>query len=100
MGTVHGTKRKHKRKKRLDELPVVSAGEYGEMELSAKVELIRQLIPLGLMHVHDTLQDEVTALCGGRHERKEGRAGWRHGWNPGSVRLAGQRVGLGATRTE
>jgi len=68
------------------------------MELSAKVELIRQLIPLGLMHVHDTLQEEVTALCGARHERQAGREGWRHGWNPGSVRLAGQRVGLRVPR--
>ena len=98
MGTVHGTTRKRKRKKRLSRVEVVSREEYGEMELSAKVELIRQLIPLGLMHVHDTLQAEVTALCGSRHERTEGRAGWRHGWNPGSVRMAGQRVGLRVPR--
>ena len=99
MGTVHGRAWKRKRKKGLSEHRVVSQGEFGEMEVSAKVELIRQLIPLGLMHVHDTLQEEVTALCGaGRHERKEGRAAWRHGWNPGSVRLAGQRVGLRVPR--
>jgi putative transposase len=98
MGTVHGTRRKRKRKKRLREVRVVSREEYGEMELSAKVELIRQLIPLGLMHVHDTLQEEVRALCGARHERKAGRAGWRHGWNPGSVRIAGQRVGIRVPR--
>ena len=77
MGTVHGTRRKRKTKKRLSEVRVVSRAEYGEMELSAKVELIRQLIPLGLMHVHEELQEEVTALCGARHERQEGRAGWR-----------------------
>ena len=46
MGTVHGTRRKGKRKKRLSEVRVVSGAEYGEMELSGKVELIRQLIPL------------------------------------------------------
>ncbi len=98
MGTVHGTRRKRKRKKRLSEVRVVSREEYGEMELSAKVELIRQLIPLGLMHVRDTLQEEVRALCGARHERKAGREGWRHGWNPGSVRIAGQRVGMRVPR--
>ena len=56
MGTVHGTRRKGKRKKRLSEVRVVSGAEYGEMELSGKVELIRQLIPLGLRHVHEELQ--------------------------------------------
>ena len=98
MGTVHGTRKKRKRKKRLSEARMVSREEYGDMELSAKVELIRQLIPLGLMHVHDMLQEEVTGLCGARHERQAGRAVWRHGWNPGSVRLAGQRVGLRVPR--
>ena len=98
MGTVHGTRQKRKTKKRLSEVRVVSREEYREMELSAKVELIRQLIPLGLMHVHEELQEEVTALCGARHERQEGRAGWRHGWNPGSVRIAGQRVGIRVPR--
>lgn len=98
MGTVHGTRRKRKRKKRLERMPVITREEYGEMELSARAELIRELIPLGLMQVHEELQREVRALCGARHERKEGRAGWRHGWNPGSVRLAGQRVGLRVPR--
>ena len=98
MGTVHGTRRKGKRKKRLSEVRVVSRAEYGEMELSGKVELIRQLIPLGLMHVHEELQEEGTALCGVRHERQEGREGWRHGWNSGSVRIAGQRVGIRVPR--
>ncbi len=98
MGTVHGTRRKRKKKECLSPVRVVSREEYREMELSAKVELIRQLIPLGLMQVHDMLQDEVKSLCGARHERREGRAGWRHGCNPGSVRLAGQRVGIRVPR--
>jgi len=98
MGTVHGTKKKRKRKKGLGRMPVITREQYGEMELSAKAELIRQLIPLALMQVEEELQREVTALCGARHERKEGRAGWRHGWNPGSVRMAGQRVGIQVPR--
>ncbi len=98
MGTVHGTRRERKRKKRLERVEVISREEYGEMELSAKVELIRALIPLGLMQVKEELDREVVALCGARHERSEGRVGWRHGWNPGSVRMAGQRVGIRVPR--
>lgn len=98
MGTVHGTKRKRKRKKVLDRMPVITREQYGEMELSAKAALIQQLIPLALMQVEEELQREVTALCGTPHERSEGRVGWRHGWNPGSVRMAGQRVGIRVPR--
>ena len=56
------------------------------------------MIPLGLMQVKEELEREVTALCGARHERSEERVGWRHGWNPGSVRMAGQRVGIRVPR--
>jgi len=98
MGTVHGTKRKRKRKKLLDRMPVVTREQYGEMELRAKAALIQQLIPLALMQVEEELQQEVSALCGAPHERSEGRVGWRHGWNPGSVRMAGQRVGIRVPR--
>jgi transposase-like protein len=79
-------------------MPVITREEYGEMELSAKAALIQQLIPLALMQVEEELQQEVRALCGAPHERSEGRVGWRHGWNPGSVRMAGQRVGIRVPR--
>ncbi len=42
---------RRKGKKRLGKIEVTSRERYGEMELDAKVELIRSLIPLGLMHV-------------------------------------------------
>ena len=42
---------------------VQSTSSYGDLELDAKVELIRSLVPLGLMH----LDDEVTALAGARY---------------------------------
>jgi len=72
---------------------VVQREEYAELELDAKVELIRSLVPLGLMHVQELLDDEVRALAGGRYARKaESQVGRRHGSNPGSVRMAGQRV--------
>ena len=57
------------------------------------MELIRSLVPLGLMHVEEWLDEAVTALAGARYARKDGStAGRRHGYNPGTVGLAGQRV--------
>src|SRR3990172_10855416 len=90
MGSV--LRRVRKRKQRLGEVQVVGGEEYGELDLDAKVELIRSLIPLGLMHVHELLDNEVTALAGPRHARDDGGVGMRYGSNPGTVRLAGQRV--------
>ena len=51
------------------------------------------MVPLGLMHVEEWLDEAVTALAGARYARKDGStAGRRHGYNPGTVGLAGQRV--------
>jgi transposase-like protein len=63
------------------------------------VELILGLIPLGLMHVQETLAEEVEALAGARHARKSnGEAGCRYGANPGSIRIGGQRLGIRVPR--
>ena len=52
------------------------------------------MVPLGLMHVEEMLDDEVTALAGDRYARKDASIGGRrHGSNPGTVGLAG---GVGA----
>ena len=57
-----------------------------------RVELIQELIPLGLAEVGRVLDAEVERLAGPRHARKgEGEVIYRHGSNPGSVRLGGQR---------
>ena len=73
--------------------------EDAALELDPKVELIRSLVPLGLMHVEELLDEEVTALAGARYARKDGStAGRRHGYNPGTVGLAGQRVPLQVPR--
>ena len=50
--------------------------DYGELALDAKVEMIRSLVPLGLMHVHELLEDEVKGV-GGRANLSQGRAGAR-----------------------
>lgn len=66
-----------------------SLGEFEQFEIDTKVELIRALIPLGLMAVGDMLEAEVRELAGARYGR--GRAYRRHGSNPGTVKLQGQR---------
>ena len=78
---------------------VIDREEYAELEVDAKVELIRSLVPLGLMHIEEWLDEEVTALAGERDARKAPSVGGRrHGSNPGTVGLAGQRVPIRVPR--
>ncbi len=85
--------KKRKKNRTLGKIDVIRREEYAELELDAKVELIRSLVPLGLIHIHELLDQEVTALAGERYARKEAAMGGRrHGTNPGTVGLAGQRV--------
>lgn len=65
------------------------AMDLARQPIDTKVELIRALIPLGLMAVQEMLEDEVCALAGARYGR--GGEHYRHGTNPGSVKLQGQR---------
>ena len=63
------------------------------------MELIRSLVPLGLLHVQEVLDQEVRALAGERYARKDASVGGRrHGSNPGTVGLAGQRVPMRVPR--
>ena len=48
---------------------VKDLGEYGAMDLDSKMALIHELIPIGLMHVKELLQEEVKQLAGERYER-------------------------------
>ncbi len=78
---------------------VMSLARYGEQDLDMKVELIQSLIPLGLMHVAEVLEEEVTGLVGARYGRGEGQPGLaRYGSNPGSVRIGGHRVPVSVPR--
>lgn len=52
--------------------------------------LIQELIPLGLMAVGQELQRELEGLAGRRYTH--GGEVRRYGWNPGTVKLGGQRV--------
>ena len=92
MRSIAETTRRSKKTKRLGPVRVIRPEQYADFDVNSKVECIQALIPLGLMRIHELLEDEVCALAGARYERKASRLpGRRHGRNPGSVRLAGQR---------
>jgi putative transposase len=99
MGSLLRSVKERKKSRVLGEVEVMERGEYGELEVDAKVEMIRALVPLGLMHVQELLDDEVRALAGERYARKaETVEARRHGTNPGTVKLAGQRVPIRVPR--
>lgn len=91
---------KRKRKtKRLERLAIVDRKRDEGFDVDTKIELIRALIPSRLMTVAALLDEEVMRLAGPKHERKPGQyAGMRHGRNPGSVRLGGQRIAISVPR--
>ena len=73
--------------------------DYQALEVNTRLELIRALIPLGLIAIHEEIEAEVTRLAGVRYARKtDGIECSRHGTNPGSVKLAGQRIPVAVTR--
>ena len=99
MSSVLRSVRKRKKGRTLGAVDVIDRAEYAELEVDAKVELIRSLVPLGLMHIEELLDEEVTALAGERDARKAPSVGGRrHGSNPGTVGLAGQRVPIRVPR--
>ena len=67
--------RKRKKARRLGRVEVRRREDYSELELDAKVELFRSLVPLGLMHVEELLDEEVSALPGARYARKAASVG-------------------------
>ena len=64
MSSVLRSVKKRKKSRRLGEVEIISRAEYAEFDVDSKVEAIRALIPLGLMHVAELLDDEVTELAG------------------------------------
>ena len=99
MSRVLRSVRKRKKGCTLGAVDVIDREGYAELEVDAKVELIRSLVPLGLMHIEELLDEEVTALAGERYARKDPSVGGRrHGSNPGTVGLAGQRVPIRVPR--
>jgi hypothetical protein len=88
-----------KGRRRLGEVQVVTKSEYEVLDLDAKVELILGLVPLGLRHVQDVLEQEVRELAGKRYDRKtDAERGRRYETNPGTVKIDGQRIGIRVPR--
>lgn len=81
----------------LGEPVVVRREDYEGLAPDARLEAIRALVPLGLIAVYEELDREVVRLAGERHRRGTGRYD-RHGTNPGSVTLVGQRVPIRVAR--
>ena len=99
MSSVLRSVRKRKKGRTLGAVDVIDREEYAGLEVDARVELIRSLVPLGLMHIEELLDEEVTALAGERYARKDPSVGGRrHGSNPGTEGLAGQRVPIRVPR--
>ena len=96
MSSVLRPVRKRKKGRQLGRVEVIRREDYTALELDAKVELIRSLVPLGLMHVEEVLDEEVTALAGERYARKAASIGGRrHGSNPGTVAWRGSGCRFG-----
>lgn len=93
MSRVPHIARERKKTKVLGEPRIMEKCDYEEMELDARLEVIRSLLPLGLMQVYKELDKEVISLAGERYRRKgDGGLGSRHGVNRGTVLLGGQKV--------
>jgi len=90
MKNVQRTSRKYRKK-----IKVMESQEYQGLAVDGRLELIRSLIPLGLMHIEELLQEEVRKLAGERYSRGPNV---RYGRNPGSVVLGGQRVAIDVPR--
>ena len=54
---------RRRKQRRLGRIEIVPRELYEELELNSRVELIRSLIPLGLMHVQELLEEEVRELA-------------------------------------
>ncbi|MGH8588685.1 MAG: hypothetical protein ACREXX_04900 [Gammaproteobacteria bacterium] len=84
--------------KRLGEVETVDSRAYQVLALDAKVELIRALIPLA--HAGAAALGRGGAVARRGTVCVEGYAGVRHGSNPRSVRLGGQRLPIRVPRAE
>ena len=84
--------KKRKKSRVLGEVQVVSREEYTGLDVDSKVEMIRALVPLGLMQVEELLDEEVKALAGERYARK--KAPLRGGGVTGAIQ---GRWGLGSS---
>lgn len=101
MSSIAQSKKRSKKTRRLGAIQVFRQEQYEALEVDSKLECIQALIPLGLMRIHELLEEEVCTLAGAKYERKSSALpGRRSGSNPGSVRLGGQRHPLRLPRVQ
>src|SRR3990170_5790634 len=84
--------------KRAQAVNIKSIQEYGQMDVDCKVALIQELIPLGLMHIKELLQEEVKRLAGEKY-KSNGQPGYkRWGSQRGSVYVKDQKLPIKVQR--
>jgi putative transposase len=84
--------------KRVQAVNIKGMQEYGQMGVDCKVALIQELIPLGLMHIKELLQEEVVCLAGEKYKRN-GQPGYkRWGAQRGSVYVRDQKLPISVQR--
>lgn len=88
------TKKNYGRKIGREELERIAAEV--DFAREARIAMIQQLIPLGLMAVEDELQSEILELAGPRYGR--GASVKRWGANPGSVFVGDQKLKINVPR--
>lgn len=93
MARIPRVVRERKKTTVLGQPQIINREEYEGGDLDTRVEMIRALLPLGLIAVYEELDREVDLLAGKLHSRKEERGlGSRHGSNRGTVKLGGQKI--------
>ncbi|MBN4053151.1 transposase [bacterium AH-315-L15] len=94
MGSVKKKQVKSNARERVEATMNLITGKY---EVESRIELIQQLIPIGLMAVEEALQTEVQALAGIRYRRDDNPCK-RWGSNSGSVHLGNQKHSIRVPR--
>ena len=93
MARIPRVVRERKKTKVLGQPQIINKEEYEGRDLDTRVEMIRALIPLGLIAVYEELDKEVDLLAGKLNSRKQADGlGSRHGSNRGTVKLGGQKI--------
>ena len=79
VSSITKTTKRSKKTKRLGPGRVMRPEQYEAFDVNSKLECIRALIPLGLMHLHELLEEEVSTLAGMRYARKAAQFPGRRG---------------------
>ena len=73
MGRMPHLVKERKKAKRLGEPRIIRSEEFEGYDIDTRLEMIRALIPIGIMAIYEELDQEVVKLAGARHSRKQGK---------------------------